>query len=211
MNRHAMPHTFTHALKQTGAAAIASLSLALAACGSPAAPAPEQAPLYGATIGGPFELTDTAGKTVRWDDFRGKYTIVYFGYAYCPDVCPTDVQRMSKGLAEFEKANPDLGPKIQPVFITIDPERDTPEVVAEFVSNFHPRLMGLTGTAEQIKSAADAFRVFYSKGETPESGNYLMDHSNITYLFGPDGEPIATLPTDIGPEAIAAELEKWVR
>jgi len=211
MNRHAMPHTFHHAIKRSVCALIASLCLGLAACGPAASPKPEEAPLFGASIGGPFELVDTAGKAVRWADFRGKYAIVYFGYAYCPDVCPTDVQRMSRGLADFEKAYPDRGASIQPVFITIDPERDTQAVVAEFIGNFHPRLIGLTGTPTQVKSAADAFRVFYSKGETPDSGNYLMDHSNITYLFGPDGKPIATLPTDLGPEAVAAELEKWVR
>ena len=211
MNRHAMPHTLTHAFKQAGTAVIASLTLALSACGTPAGPAPEEAPLYGASIGGPFELVNAAGKTVRWADFRGKYAIVYFGYAYCPDVCPTDVQRMSKGLSDFEKAHPDRGAMIQPIFITIDPERDTPAVVAEFTANFHPRLIGLTGTAEQVKAAADAFRVFYSRGETPESGNYLMDHSNITYLFGPAGDPLAMLPTDEGPAAVAAELAKWVR
>lgn len=171
----------------------------------------EEAPLYGATIGGPFELTGAGGKTVRWSDFDGQYRIVYFGYAYCPDICPTDVQRMSQGLRQFEQKEPDLGAKVQPIFITIDPERDTAAVVAEFIANFHPRLIGLTGTPDQIKAAADAFRVFYSKGETPESGNYLMDHSAITYLFGPDGKPIATLPTDLGGDAVAEELAKWVR
>ncbi|WP_432201878.1 SCO family protein [Erythrobacter sp. W53] len=183
----------------------------LAAC-SPAAEAPVgEPPLAGATIGGPFELTGANGKTVRWEDFRGKYTIVYFGFAYCPDICPTDMQRMAQGLSEFTEANPTLGANVQPIFVTIDPERDTPEVVAEFTSAFSDRIIGLTGSADQVKAAADAFRVFYQRGETQPGGGYLMDHTNITYLFGPAGEPIATLPTDEGYEAVAEELAKWVR
>jgi len=202
-----MPHTF----KYVFIAATSALALSLAGCNSSGSPPIEEAPLYGATIGGPFELIGAEGKTVRWSDFDGQYRIVYFGYAYCPDICPTDVQRMSQGLRKFEQEEPGLGAKIQPIFITIDPERDTAAVVSEFIANFHPRLIGLTGTPDQIKAAADAFRVFYSKGETPESGNYLMDHSAITYLFGPDGKPIATLPTDLGADAVAEELAKWVR
>ncbi len=201
-----MPHTF----KYIRAAAIAALALTLASCSADPGLPLEEAPLHGATIGGPFELTGADGKIVRWSDFDGQYRIVYFGFTYCPDICPTDVQRMSQGLSKFEQAEPDLGAKIQPIFITIDPERDNEAVVAEFIANFHPRLIGLTGTPEQIKAAADAFRVFYSKGETPESGNYLMEHSAITYLFGPDGQPIATLPTDLGADAVTEELAKWV-
>lgn len=202
-----MPHTFKYILT----AAMTALCLTMAGCNAPSDPPIKEAPLYGASIGGPFELTGTEGKTVRWSDFDEQYRIVYFGYTYCPDICPTDVQRMSQGLRQFEQAQPDQGAKVQPIFITIDPERDNQAVVAEFIANFHPRLIGLTGTPEQIKDAADAFRVFYSKGETPESGNYLMEHSAITYLFGPDGEPIATLPTDLGADAVAEELAKWVR
>ena len=207
MNPFAMPLN----LKYAHTAVLAALALSFSGCDSSSGPAIQEAPLYGATIGGPFELTDTKGQTVRWADFGGKYRIVYFGYTYCPDVCPTDVQRMSTGLREFEQAEPDLAAKVQPIFITIDPDRDDQAVVGEFISNFHPRLIGLTGTPEQIKSVSDTFRIFYSKGNVPESGNYLMEHSKITYLFGPDGQPIATLPTDLGADAVAAELAKWVR
>ena len=187
---------------------ISSLTLALASCGQPG-PAPEP-PLAGASIGGEFELIGTDGETVRWADFQGQYRIVYFGFTFCPDICPTDTQRFSQGLLQFERSAPELGAKIQPIFVSVDPERDTPEVVAEFVANFHPRLIGLTGTPEQVKAAADTFRVFYSRGETTPGGGYLVDHSAIVYLFGPDGEPLATLPTDQGAEAVAAELSKWV-
>ena len=187
---------------------ISSLTLALASCGQPG-PAPEP-PLAGASIGGEFELIGTDGETVRWADFQGQYRIVYFGFTFCPDICPTDTQRFSQGLLQFERSAPELGAKIQPIFVSVDPERDTPEVVAEFVANFHPRLIGLTGSPEQVKAAADTFRVFYSRGETTPGGGYLVDHSAIVYLFGPDGEPLATLPTDQGAEAVAAELSKWV-
>lgn len=187
---------------------ISSLTLALASCGQPG-PAPEP-PLAGASIGGEFELIGTDGETVRWADFQGQYRIVYFGFTFCPDICPTDTQRFSQGLLQFERSAPELGAKIQPIFVSVDPERDTPEVVAEFIANFHPRLIGLTGSPEQVKAAADTFRVFYSRGETTPGGGYLVDHSAIVYLFGPDGEPLATLPTDQGAEAVAAELSKWV-
>lgn len=167
-------------------------------------------PLAGAAIGGEFELVSEDGETVRWSDFDGQYRTVYFGYAYCPDICPTDNQRAMAGLRAFEQANPDAAAQIQPIFISIDPERDTPEVVGEFTDAFHPRLIGLTGSAEQIEDAASSFAVFYAEGEDSDGGGYLMDHSNVTYLFGPNGKPIATLPTDEGAEAVAEELAKWV-
>ena len=167
-------------------------------------------PLAGAAIGGPFELTSSTGETVRWSDFDGKYRIVYFGYAYCPDVCPLDVQRMMQGYARFKEAEPELAAQVQPIFVTIDPARDTPEVVGEFTRAFSNDLLGLTGTAEQVDRAAKAFAVYYQKGEDAGNGSYLMDHSRAAYLMGRDGEPIATLPVDQSGEAVAAELEKWV-
>lgn len=191
---------------------IAALTLSLAACNSgPVQPPLDQAPLAGAAIGGDFTLTSQSGEKVNWGDFAGKHRIVYFGFAYCPDICPTDLSRTAQGLRLYAEKHPELAATIQPIFITIDPERDTPEVVGEFVGNFSDNLIGLTGTPEEIKQAADAFKVYYARGEDTEDGAYLMDHSNITYLFGPQGQPLATLPTDLGPEAIAAELEKWVR
>jgi protein SCO1/2 len=189
-------------------ALIAAAALALAGCGG-AAPAPEP-PLAGAAIGGDFALTNSAGETVEWRDFAGKYRVVYFGYAFCPDICPTDMQRVAQGLKVLKAGDPAKAAKIQPIFITIDPERDTPQVVGEFAAAFSDDIIGLTGTPEQIAAAAKAFKVFYSKGETVEGGGYLVDHSNIVYLFGPEGEPLATLPVDLGGDAVAAELDKWV-
>lgn len=188
------------------------LLLALAACSAaPAQPPLEQAPLAGADVGGDFALTGSDGQTVRWADFAGKWRIVYFGFTYCPDICPTDMSRMAQGLKLYAQDAPDLAAQVVPIFISIDPERDTPDKVGQFVAAFSDRAVGLTGTPEAIKAAADSFGVFYSKGETTGDGAYLMNHSNVVYLFDPQGNPIAMLPTDQGPEAVAAELAKWVR
>ncbi|MBU7579807.1 MAG: SCO family protein [Porphyrobacter sp.] len=184
-------------------------ALALAGCGAGAPPAAD-APLAGAAIGGDFALTNSKGQAVRWGDFAGKYRIVYFGYTYCPDVCPTDMQRVAQGLKQLKAADPAKAGKIVPIFITLDPERDTPAVVGEFAAAFSPDIIGLTGTRAQIDAAAKAFRIFHSKGEAQPGGGYLVDHSNVVYLFGPDGAPIATLPSDKGPAAVAAELDRWV-
>ena len=182
--------------------------LALAACQD--AP-PEQPPLAGAAIGAEFTLTGEDGDPVSWSDFDGQYRTLYFDYTYCPDVCPVDTQRAMAGLKAFEQANPELGAQIQPLFVSVDPARDTPAVLAEFTDSFHPRLIGMTGTKEQIDAVTEAFAAVYSIEEPNEAGGYLVGHTNITYLFGPDGEPLAMLPTDQGPEAVAAELDKWVR
>ena len=182
--------------------------LALAACQD--AP-PEQPPLAGAAIGAEFTLTGEDGDPVSWSDFDGQYRTLYFGYTYCPDVCPVDTQRAMAGLKAFEQANPELGAQIQPLFVSVDPARDTPAVLAEFTDSFHPRLVAMTGTKEQIDAVTEAFAAVYSIEEPNEAGGYLVGHTNITYLFGPDGEPLAMLPTDQGPEAVAAELDKWVR
>lgn len=197
MNRRAMPRLTA-----------LFLSLALSACSPVAEEAP---PLAGAAIGGEFNLVDESGKPRTWADFRGKYAMVYFGYTYCPDVCPTDMQRAAQGLREFAKAEPDLAEKVQHIFVTVDPERDTPEVVGEFTGAFGKDIVGLTGTREQVDAAAKAFKVFHGKGKVEEGGAYLVDHSNVTYLFDPAGEPLATLPADQGASAVAAELAKWVR
>ena len=190
-----------------------ALPFLLVACSSAAdkaGNAAKDAPLVGAAIGGPFTLIDSNGKTVRWSDFAGKYRIVYFGYTYCPDVCPTEMQHLMQGFGIFKKNHPDLAAQVMPMFISVDPERDTPQVVGEFSHAFSDDLMGLTGTPAQIDQAAKAFSVYYQKGEVSDGGGYLMDHSRAAYLMGRDGQPIALLPVDQGPDQVAAELEKWV-
>ncbi len=183
-------------------------SLALAGCG--AATPQQEPPLAGSTIGGDFTLTGSNGQTVRWGDFAGKYRIVYFGFTFCPDICPTDMQRVAQGLKILKGKDADLAAKVVPIFISVDPERDTPAVVGEFAAAFSPDMVGLTGTPDQIAATAKTFKVAYTKEAPAKNGSYLMQHSTIVYLFGPDGEPIATLPTDLGAEAVAAELERWV-
>jgi len=180
----------------------------MAGCSSP--PPAEKPPLTGAAIGGPFTLTDKTGRTVRWSDFAGKYRIVYFGYTFCPDACPTDVAAMMRGYGLFEKSQPELASQVQPMFITIDPARDTPKIVGEFAAAFSPKLLGLTGSQAEIDAAANKFAVYYGRGKET-SGGYLMDHSRVVYLMGRQGEPIAMLPVDQGPPAVAAELVKWVK
>jgi protein SCO1 len=189
-------------------AVLIAASLALTAC---TAAAPEaEPPLAGADIGGDFTLTGSKGETVRWGDFAGKYRVVYFGYTFCPDICPTDMQRVAQGLKLLKGSDPAKAAKITPLFITVDPERDTQAVVGEFAAAFSPDVIGLTGTPDQIAAAAKAFRIVYSKGEATPDGGYLVDHMRITYLFGPDGAPLAILPADEGADAVAADLARWV-
>lgn len=182
-------------------------ALLLAGCGGePAAP-----PLAGARIGGPFTLVDETGKTVTEGDFAGKYRIVYFGYTFCPDVCPVDMRNLMLGLKAFEAEAPARAAKVQPIFVTTDPERDTPAVLTDFTNAFHPRLIGLGGTAEQVKAAMKAYAVYAQKGEKRPDGGYLVDHSRVALLMGPKGEPIAMLPHDGTPEDIAADLDRFVQ
>lgn len=192
-----------------------ALPFLLLACSSNAGKAgsAQDAPLAGATIGGPFTLTDSKGKTVRWSDFDGKYRIVYFGYTYCPDVCPTDMQHLMQGFGLYKKAHPDLAAQIVPMFISVDPERDTPKVVGEFTHAFSDDLLGLTGTPEQVAQAAKEFAIYYEKGKPGPDGSYLVNHSTQTYLMGRKGEPIALVPVDVNDkgQSVAATLEKWVR
>lgn len=186
-----------------------ALPLALAACG-PGQGTAEAPPLAGAAIGGDFALVDKTGKTVRWADFAGRYRIVYFGYTFCPDACPTDVGIAIRGLNQFTRDHPALGGQVVPLFITIDPARDTPQAVGQFAAAFSPRLIGLTGTPEAIDKAAKAFAVYYRRGKGT-AGGYLMDHSRVVYLMGRNGEPIDMLPADKGPQAVAETLAKWVK
>ncbi len=134
-------------------------------------------------IGGPFELTDQDGHRRSDRNFRGHYVLLYFGYTYCPDVCPTTLQAMADALAK-------LGPKadtIVPVFVTLDPERDTPSVLKRYLAEFGSRFVGLTGSIAEIANVAHAYRVYFAKHPLP-GGGYSVDHSSVVYLLGPDGK-----------------------
>ena len=159
-----------------------------------------------AAVGGPFSLVDQHGQTVSDTDFRGRYMLVYFGFTYCPAICPTRLQVMSGAMdALGEKAA-----QVQPVFITIDPERDTPEVMAAYVKQFHPGLIGLTGTPEQIYAVAhQEYKVYYAKVEDHDSaGGYTMDHLDAIFLMGPEGEFVTFFPPGTLPEQIAGRVEQ---
>lgn len=183
-------------------------------------------------IGGPFSLIDHHGRAVSDRDFRGKLMLVFFGYTYCPDVCPTELQIISQAMDELGAAGDD----VQPLFVTVDPERDTVEVLADYLSNFHPRILGLTGPPDRIAAAAAAYRVAYFKVFYPpfdddekaagdandetantdatssENGNdnadYLMNHSTVTYLMGRDGRFLALFSYGTDPSEMAAGIRK---
>lgn len=185
-----------------------ALALAAGGCGGGT---PDRPPLAGAAIGGPFALIDGDGRPRTDRDFPGKWRIMYFGYTFCPDVCPTDVAAIAGGLRKVAAADPDRAAAIVPVFVTVDPARDTPAVVKRFAAAFHPRMVGLTGSAEAVARAEKAYAVYARRGADSPAGGYLMDHSRQAYLMAPDGSPVALLPADQGADAVAAELNRWVR
>lgn len=157
----------------------------------------------GVAIGGPFNLVDGAGHAVTQADFHGRWMLLYFGYTFCPDVCPTELQSIANAL---DLLGPDAQ-KLAPVFITVDPQRDTPSVVADYVKLFDPRIIGLTGTPAQIDAVTRAYRVFAARVETKESSQYLMNHSSFIYLVDPDGRFVALFRQGMS----AAEIADGVR
>lgn len=185
------------------------LCLLLGGCGeSPPAPEP---PLKGARLGGAFSLTDQNGRRVTRQSWPGKYQLVYFGYTYCPDVCPVDMRVLGAGLRRLEERDATAGAKVQPIFVSVDPARDTPPVLREYVANFHPRLVGLTGTPDELAGMARAYGSYFQRREGATPGAYLMDHSRNAVLYSPEGAPLAMIPYDQGPDAAAGELARWVR
>lgn len=161
----------------------------------------------GMVLGGPFSLVDHTGRAVTEADFAGRFLLVYFGFTYCPDVCPTELGTIAAALDALEEQ----GARVTPVLITVDPERDTPEALADYVSRFHPRMVGLTGTAQQIAAVARAYRVFYAKVNRPEMTQYLVDHSSFIYLVGPDARVRALFRPEMAPEAIAQAVRGHLR
>jgi protein SCO1/2 len=158
-------------------------------------------------IGGPLDLVHHTGRRFSDAELAGSYRLVYFGYTYCPDMCPLGLQTMAEAL---DRLPPEIASKIQPIFVSVDPERDTPAVLKEYVAAFHPRLIGLTGTVEEIEAVKKAWRVYARKSEEKRGEDYLVDHSTFTYLMGPDGRYLAHFGHGTTPEQMAERLARLV-
>jgi cytochrome oxidase Cu insertion factor (SCO1/SenC/PrrC family) len=162
--------------------------------------------MYGrGTVGGPFTLTDQTGRKRSDSEFRGKLMIVYFGYTFCPDVCPADLMAITQALDA-------LGPAaegIQPVFITLDPERDT-KLLADYVAAFHRNFIGLTGSPEEIRNVANAYKAYYAKVPGEREGEYSIDHMGAIYLMGRNGEYLGLMPPQTNPDRLTEVLRKYL-
>ncbi|MBT3701099.1 MAG: SCO family protein [Alphaproteobacteria bacterium] len=164
-----------------------------------------------ALVGGPFQMLDQNGKTVTQDTYAGKYLMVFFGYTFCPDVCPQGLQIIGSAIDIFKEQGGDAD-KIVPLFVTVDPERDTVEILREYLTNFHPAIQGLVGTVAQTTAMGKAYRVYYAKVKDPDSSaDYLMDHTSLTYLMGPDGGYVGHFSHTATPEQIAERLAKDIK
>jgi protein SCO1/2 len=158
-----------------------------------------------ALIGGPFSLVGTGGKPVTDRDFRGRYMLIFFGFTHCPDICPAELQVIAQALEQLG----DKAKTVVPIFITLDPERDTPEAMANYVKSFGPNFVGLTGSPEAIAAAAKAYRVAYSKVENKESaGDYSVDHSALVYLMDPEGRYVTHFSYGLSADQMAEKLVK---
>ncbi len=172
------------------------------------APEKPQSNSYGkALIGGAYQLTDHTGQLVHHSDFHGKYQLVYFGFTYCPDICPTTLMIISNALNNIGA----LAEEVTPVFITVDPERDNVDVMAQYVSNFHEKLIGLTGTAEDIKTAADAYKVYYNKVPMKDSAtDYVVDHSGFLYFMDRQGNYMMHFPHNVSEQELTDAMLKTI-
>jgi cytochrome oxidase Cu insertion factor (SCO1/SenC/PrrC family) len=158
------------------------------------------------SIGGPFALTDQNGALRHDTDFRGELMLVYFGYTYCPDACPAALTTMTAALDKLG----DAARPVQPIFVTVDPERDTTDQMKLYASNFHPRLLALTGTPTEVAAAASAYRVYFAKVRPSASPDYLVDHSSLVFLMGRDGRYLTYFGPDVTADAMAAAIGKYL-
>jgi protein SCO1/2 len=163
-------------------------------------------PLGGVQVGGPFHLVDHNGTPVADADYRGRWMLVYFGYTFCPDACPTELQTIA---AALDKLGADAA-KVAPLFITVDPQRDTPQVLASYVKLFDDRIIGLTGTPAQIADVARAFRVYYARAAAKDDAAYVMDHSSFVYLMDPKGRLAAMFSQDTSVDDMAAGIQERI-
>ncbi len=165
----------------------------------------DPAPMRAADIGGPFELVDHHGNTVTESSYPGKYLLVFFGYTYCPDVCPTELLVLGQTLDLLAED----AARVQALFISVDPERDMATVLAEYMPNFHPDLIGLTGTPEQVTAAARSYRVFFHKSlKQSEDEDYLVDHTSLVYLMSPEGKFVSHFVFGQEAETVARAIAK---
>jgi protein SCO1/2 len=157
-------------------------------------------------VGGPFTLTDQNGATRSDSDFRGKVMLIYFGYTYCPDACPTTLNAISQTLDIIGNQ----ASKVQPIFISVDPQRDTVSQLKSYAANFHPGILYLTGAPDTLKQVESEYRVYVAK--VPQSGtdDYLIDHSSIIYVIGTNGRYVATIPAGLPPKVMAATLQRYL-
>lgn len=179
--------------------------------GEPGTRSADNGGVAGLKIGGPFSLIDQDGHKVTEKVFEKTYTLLYFGFTYCPAVCPTELQKISRALKAVEKDAPDIAASVTPVFISIDPERDTPAVVKDYISSFHPRLKGFTGNPEQIEAVKKLYRVYAVKVQTEGMTDYTMDHSSFIYLLSPSGEVLGIYRIADTADTIAQDIEKLVK
>ncbi len=159
-------------------------------------------------LGGAFELVDHNGQRFTQEELKGKYTLLYFGYTYCPDVCPTELQTIAEAL---NLLGPQLAEQFRVVMVSIDPERDTPDVLKDYMSNFGPNFIGLTGTPQQIRKMAKLWRTFYRKAEETGDGGYLMDHSAIVFLLDKNGQYVRHFAYGTTPERMAEGIRAALR
>jgi cytochrome oxidase Cu insertion factor (SCO1/SenC/PrrC family) len=195
------------------AAALLAIGLAVAAARAEDKP-PDQATaarmmddlMYGrGTVGGPFTLSDQTGRARSDSEFRGKLMIVYFGYTFCPDVCPADLLAITQALDALGSS----AENIQPIFITIDPERDS-EVLAGYVSAFHKSLIGLTGSPDEIRKVANSYKAFYAKVPGEREDEYTIDHTGVIYLMGRSGEYLGFMPPQTDAEKLTEVLRNYL-
>lgn len=158
-------------------------------------------------FGGPFTLTDHTGKKVTEKDFAGKYRLIYFGFTYCPAICPTELAKITSAM----KLLGDKAKDIRPMFITIDPERDTVDSIAKYISLFHPSLVGLRGTPEETKAVAKAYKIYFAKVQDESMSDYTMDHSSFIYFIAPDDRLLHIFRMEDSAENMAENITAWMR
>jgi protein SCO1/2 len=162
-----------------------------------------------APVGGPFALTGVDGQIVHAEDFKGKMMLMVFGYTYCPDVCPMSLLAVSNALYDLEKTQPEVASQIAPIFVTLDPERDTPEMLATYLKSFHPRITGLTGSVPDIKRMTTAYAVSFSKAEDEAFSDYLIDHTTNIMLMNTDGRYLTHYSPQTPPDLMAMSLKRY--